>query len=118
MIFLMKKKIKQIIRDFHLQKPFEIHSHELQLPMKYAKNCNPYEVFPLSFSEYLAFEKVEIDLHSTKEYTIISEYDNSIANFGECGHFTHRIDVSKEGKITQKKLLKKRDSVNRCLTVD
>ncbi len=29
----MKKKIKQIIRDFHLQKPFEVYSRELQLPI-------------------------------------------------------------------------------------
>jgi len=30
-----------------------------------------YEVFPLSFSEYLAFEKVEVDLHSTKSLAFI-----------------------------------------------
>ena len=33
----MKKKIKQIIIDFHLQKPFEVHSHELQLPINKQK---------------------------------------------------------------------------------
>jgi len=53
-----------------------------------------------------------------KGYTIISEYDNSMDNFGECGHFTYRIDISKQGKITQKKLLKKRASVNGCFTAD
>ena len=33
----MKKKIKQIIRDFHLQEPFEVHSRELQLPINTQK---------------------------------------------------------------------------------
>ena len=33
----MKKKIKQIIRDFYLQKPFEVHSRELQLPINTQK---------------------------------------------------------------------------------
>lgn len=33
----MKKKIKRIIRDFNLQKPFEIHSRELQLPINSQK---------------------------------------------------------------------------------
>jgi len=32
--------------------------------------------------------------------------------------FFDRIDVSKQGKIRQKKLLKKRDFVNGCLTAD
>ncbi len=29
----MKKKIKQIIRDFHLKEPFRVHGRELQLPI-------------------------------------------------------------------------------------
>lgn len=33
----MKKKIKQIIRDFYLQNPFEVHSRELQLPINTQK---------------------------------------------------------------------------------
>ena len=33
----MKKKIKQIIRDFYLQKPFEVHNRELQLPINTQK---------------------------------------------------------------------------------
>ena len=55
---------------------------------------------------------------TTKGYRIISEYDNSIANFGECGNFTYRIDISKKGKITQKKLLKTKASKDGCLAVD
>ena len=34
-----------------------------------------YEVFPLSFREYLAFEKIEVDLYSTKSLAFI-EIDN------------------------------------------
>ena len=33
----MKKKIKQIIRDFHLQKPFKVKKRELQLPINTQK---------------------------------------------------------------------------------
>ena len=55
---------------------------------------------------------------TSKGYTIISEYDNSIDNFGECGHFTYRINISKKGKITEKKLLKKKPSKNGCMTMD
>ena len=55
---------------------------------------------------------------TSKGYTIISEYDNSIMNFGECGHFTYRINISKKGKITEKKLLKKKPSKNGCMTMD
>jgi predicted AAA+ superfamily ATPase len=36
-IFLMKKKIKQIIRDFHRQKPFKVKKRELQLPINTQK---------------------------------------------------------------------------------
>lgn len=55
---------------------------------------------------------------TSRGYTIISEYDNSIMNFGECGHFTYRISISKKGVITEKKLLKKTPSKDGCLTVD
>ena len=55
---------------------------------------------------------------TSKGYTIISEYDNSIDNIGECGHFTYRINISKKGKITEKKLLKKNPSKNGCMTMD
>ncbi len=51
-------------------------------------------------------------------YTVISEYENSIMNFGECGHFTYRININKKGKITGKKLLKKKPSKNACLAMD
>ena len=51
-------------------------------------------------------------------YTVISEYENSIMNFGECGHFTYRININKKGKITGKKLLKKKPSKNGCLAMD
>ena len=55
---------------------------------------------------------------TTKGYTVLSEYDNSIMNLGECGNFTHRININKKGKITQKKLLKTRPSKDGCLAVD
>ena len=55
---------------------------------------------------------------TSKGYTIISEYDNSMSNLGECGLFTYEIRISKQGEITQKKLLKKRDSPSGCLAVD
>jgi len=29
-----KKKVKQIIRDFHLKEPFEVYPRELKLPTK------------------------------------------------------------------------------------
>ncbi len=51
-------------------------------------------------------------------YIVISEYDNSIDNFGECGHFVYRLKVSKKGKITEKKLLKKTASIHGCVTAD
>lgn len=53
-----------------------------------------------------------------KGYTVISEYDNSIDNFGECGNFTYRISISKEGKITEKILINKKSSKNGCMTID
>lgn len=55
---------------------------------------------------------------TAKGYTVISEYDNSVDNIGECGHFTFKIHISKDGKITEKKLLKKTLSKNGCMTVD
>ncbi len=55
---------------------------------------------------------------TTKGYVVLSEYDNSIANFGECGNFTYRIEISKKGKITQKKLLKTEPSKDGCIAVD
>jgi len=51
-------------------------------------------------------------------YTVISEYDNSIDNFGECGRFVYRLKISKKGKITEKKLLKKTASIHGCVTAD
>ena len=51
-------------------------------------------------------------------YIVISEYDNSIDNLGECGHFVYRLKVSKKGKITEKKLLKKTASKDGCVTAD
>lgn len=53
-----------------------------------------------------------------KGYIVISEYDNSVDNFGECGNFTYRISISKKGEITEKKLLSKKPSKNGCLTMD
>ena len=55
---------------------------------------------------------------TSKGYTVISEYDNSIDNFGECGNFTYRININTKGKITEKKLLKKKPSRNGCMTMD
>ena len=55
---------------------------------------------------------------TAKGYTVISEYDNSIDNFGECGHFVYRLKINKKGKITEKKLLKKTKSKNGCITAD
>ncbi len=55
---------------------------------------------------------------TAKGYVIISEYDNSIDNFGECGYFTYKISISKTGVITEKKLLKKKPSKNGCMTAD
>lgn len=55
---------------------------------------------------------------TTKGYTILSEYDNSISNFGACGNFAYKINISKQGKITEKRLLKTRPSKNGCLAVD
>lgn len=55
---------------------------------------------------------------TSKGYTVISEYDNSIDNFGECGNFTYQINISKKGKITENKLLKKKPSKNGCMTMD
>jgi hypothetical protein len=51
-------------------------------------------------------------------YTVISEYDNSIDNFGECGHFVYRLKINKKGEITEKKLLKKTASKHGCVTAD
>jgi len=55
---------------------------------------------------------------TSRGYTVISEYDNSIMNFGECGHFTYRMTINKKGKITSKKLLKKGPSKYGCLAAD
>ena len=55
---------------------------------------------------------------TSKGYTVISEYDNSIMNLGECGYFTYRLKIGKNGKITEKKLLKKKPSKNGCMTMD
>lgn len=51
-------------------------------------------------------------------YTVISEYDNSLSNMGECGHFTYEIKIDYQGKIVKKKLLKKVASKHGCLAVD
>jgi len=51
-------------------------------------------------------------------YTVISEYDNSIMNLGECGHFTYRLKINQKGKITETKLLKKKPSKNGCIAMD
>ena len=56
--------------------------------------------------------------NTSNGYIVISEYDNSIDNFGECGHFVYRLKVSKKGKITEKKLLKKTESKDGCMTAD
>lgn len=67
----------------------------------------------------LSDENYKDKYHKTsKGFTVISEYDNSIDNFGECGHFTYRIDIGKKGKITEKKLIKKKPSKNGCMTMD
>jgi len=50
-------------------------------------------------------------------YRVISEYDNSLANIGSCGHFTYKIDVSQNGNI-RKKLIKKEPSKHGCLEAD
>jgi len=57
-------------------------------------------------------------LKSPKGYKILHEYDNSLSNLGECGHFTYEMFISKKGKIIQKKLLKKSESKKGCLAVD
>jgi len=51
-------------------------------------------------------------------YTVIAQYENSIMNKGECGHFTYRLTVDHQGKIGSKKLLKKEPSKEGCLAVD
>jgi hypothetical protein len=51
-------------------------------------------------------------------YTILAEYDNSIINKGECGHFTYKIELGQNGKIKSKKLLKKEPSKDGCLIAD
>ena len=51
-------------------------------------------------------------------YKILYEYDNSLSNVGECGHFIYEMFITKNGKITQKKLLKKSESKNGCLAMD
>ena len=50
-------------------------------------------------------------------YEVIVEYDNSISNVGECGHFTYRLKVSKWGDISEK-LLRKTQSKNGCIAMD
>jgi len=54
---------------------------------------------------------------TSKGYIVISEYENEITNFGECGHFFYQIKISKRGKITEKKLLKKKPAET-CGSVD
>ena len=51
-------------------------------------------------------------------YELLHEFDNSISNFGECGHFLYKMFVGKDGKVSKKKLLKKSESKNGCLAVD
>ena len=51
-------------------------------------------------------------------YEVQHEFDNSISNFGECGHFLYEMTVSKEGKVGKKKLLKKSESQHGCLAMD
>jgi len=51
-------------------------------------------------------------------YTVISEYGNSINNFGERGHFVYKLKINKKGEITEKKLLKKTASKHGCVTAD
>lgn len=55
---------------------------------------------------------------TSEGYTIISQYDNSISNSGECGLFTYEIDIAKNGEMTKKKLLKKEASKHGCLAID
>ena len=55
---------------------------------------------------------------SSNGYKILYEYDNSLSNDGDCGHFIYEMFITKNGKITQKKLLKKSDSKNGCLAMD
>ena len=50
-------------------------------------------------------------------YEVIAEYDNSINNVGECGHFVYRLRVSKWGDISER-LLSKTQSKNGCLAMD
>ncbi len=54
---------------------------------------------------------------TSKGYIVISEYENQMTNYGECGHFTYQINISKQGKITQNKLLKKKP-VKSCGSAD
>jgi hypothetical protein len=51
-------------------------------------------------------------------YKVQHEFDNSISNLGECGHFLYEMFVGKDGKISKKKLLEKSESKNGCLAVD
>lgn len=57
-------------------------------------------------------------LKTSTGYSVLSEYDNSMSNLGECGLFTHEISINKQGKITQKKLLKRVNSPHGCLAMD
>ena len=50
-------------------------------------------------------------------YEVIAEYDNSINNVGECGHFTYRLKVNSWGDISEK-LLSKTESKNGCIAAD
>ena len=56
-----------------------------------------YEVYPLSFKEYLAFEEVEVDLYSTKSLALIK---NRLALFLRDGAFPETINS--DSKIRQK----------------
>lgn len=53
-----------------------------------------------------------------KGYSVISEYNNGTTNLGECGHFTYEISISKQGEITEKKLLRKKPSKYGCGSAD
>ena len=51
-------------------------------------------------------------------YEISNEYENGIANFGECGHFIYEMFVSKDGEISNKRLVEKKELESGCLEMD
>lgn len=51
-------------------------------------------------------------------YTLIVEYNNSIANHSSCGWFKYQAHISATGKLLEYKLLEKKPSVDGCVVYD